>query len=191
MSFEIIRRGIVLHARDNRTQIAGYPTVGDVARLEDGRLVARWLADCEGGPQIVCREWREGENPIKTDQPVPKNWPAWFRSQKDGFAAGSHRTTLADVFPDDDSELARFHREWPVVSSLLELVPAQRPAAVVDPGEIFYPRDLVMPRWSEYLSRHVAGNLGAFCCSGSDHRSDGSVIGSGASMPNAPRLPAT
>jgi hypothetical protein len=163
MGFELVRRGIVLHQRDPKKTVSGYPTLGDVARLEDGRLFARWEAAGEGGPVTVCREWSEGEDPVTVYKPIPQDWWGWQREKKEQFAAGSHRTTLNDVCRDEDSEVARFCRKWPVVSSMLELaVPGDWPASLVDPGEIIYPRDLPIPRWREFLRRHASGDLGSY-----------------------------
>jgi hypothetical protein len=163
MGFEILHRCIVLHQRDPKRTVSGYPTFGDVARLEDGRLFARWEAAGEGGPVTVCREWREGEDPVTAYAPIPQDWWQFQREQKEKFAAGSHRATLPDVLRDQDSEVARFVREWPVVSSMLELTaPGDAPPALVDPSEIFYPRDCPMPQWRDYMARHVAGDLGSY-----------------------------
>ena len=72
MPFEILHRSICLHR-----PTSGYHTHGDVARLVDGRLIARCEVETAGGRLAVCREWHDDEDPATTPGPVTQDWWRW------------------------------------------------------------------------------------------------------------------
>jgi hypothetical protein len=154
--FILKERSIVLHKSDPNKD-RSFQISGDVAQLADGRLFARFELPGEGGPVIGCREWNPGEDPRKVPRPgVHDDW-AWQRQRWESFIGGWMRWNRSG----EPDERARFAAAWPTISSFLGVAPEQEHWEV-ETGDTYYPRNLSVPRWRDFIDRHSSGLLGLY-----------------------------
>ncbi len=159
--FEVVHRGMVLQ---DRTGSDGHARrlVGDVARLSDGRYMARWpFTNCDGTGSFGYREWAPGENVKKTVCGPPVDWKARFHDiVRDGT-----RNWMVLKLEVQDPEIVKFCQAWPAVSARLGLDVEPPPFRLFDPGPVTVPQNT--PRgmfdqaaWWDYVNYHTAGEFG-------------------------------
>jgi hypothetical protein len=162
MPFEIIHRDIVLSARvpgDGKR----FPVTGNVARLADGRLRARYFFTmCDGDRAAAVSPWSEGDGTAQQLCSAPCDWRARIRSLVRDTAQWA---TLNPV--PEDSEIESFRRAWPKISDHIGLSPTLPPFRFFSAGRITVttaapPAMFPQERWWEFIDRHCGGDFGDY-----------------------------
>jgi hypothetical protein len=164
-TFEVIYRGITL-ASANRGQQASHIIVGDIARLNDGRMIARVEGRDSDGTAIYAYEPYSSDANLRGDfgtQPYreAERFNRELEEIKIGFRLSAlHPTELR-------AEIQRFKEAWPELTRKFGLED-DHPAPIFNPGEVVYPQrpkegfeiDITVLRQCADL--HAAAQFGEF-----------------------------
>jgi hypothetical protein len=166
--FLVLRRATVLQERNDRS--GRQRVFGDVARLPDGRCIARWQVRGWAGDTIwAFRQWFEQDDPGLCLPPFDGRAFIWNQRNNRPEAF-----TRLDPLPPTAAE--RFRRENPELAAELGLKPSP-PAEVglFAPGVTWVPvapGGLPADPWRSYVNFHCRGAWGEY--------------GSASSVPNEP-----
>jgi hypothetical protein len=169
--FAIIERGVVLSDRRKAKrdpQRYSKPVVGDVARLSDGRLIARFVrAGSDGTPLWQYIPYDPEVDVSTVYLPAPTDWGERLRSKTEQIRGGHH--TLLER--NEVLEVQRFRREFPSIAALpglsgqLEAVVPYQSSRLFEPGSVLYPIategvSFNTEWWRHWVELHASGDWG-------------------------------
>lgn len=158
---EVLARNVTL-VDDRKRNPQGRALVGDVAKLEGGRVVARYPCTfADGTAAYACRDYSlDGDRPVLAGGATPKDWGEWMRVERErrqGYRVLGSR----DFLPAAELEYADFREQFPHTAAFLRLpVPAPR-SPLFDVGRVDYPSQFGA-ECRELLQMHDSGNFGAY-----------------------------
>lgn len=155
--FEVVQRNVLL----SESLHGGHAVRirGDVARLSDGTLSARWATPLsDGTPATSSAPY----DPLADAATVrlgarPFDGAAFIAAQLESKLGGYH-----SLGPDaDEQEVIRFRKEWPHVADRLCLDGPLLSFRLFDPGPVSYPKGPGAPDfWRAFIERHCSGDHG-------------------------------
>jgi hypothetical protein len=166
---QVLKENIVLLDRRKR-EPQSRAQVGDVARLESGRLVARCRFQFDDGTHAYAiRDYDPGETPESAPSFVsPTDWGRYI-DHEINQNPGRYRRLEPRDYDRERAEVVRFRREWPIVSKRIEeaidLCVTAAPAALFDLGSTLWANQGVgMPDYDidfrGFADKHAAGDWG-------------------------------
>jgi hypothetical protein len=138
--------------------------VGDLARLDSGRVVARFRLRFEDGTTPwACRDYAlEGERPVLSGGGTPKDWSRWVTDEIEKGQGQYRRLEPHEFVPAASIEFASFHKVYPHVAAFLN-IPTQAPRLpLFDVGPVHIPRAWRDIDWRQLLHAHDSGDFGLY-----------------------------
>jgi hypothetical protein len=160
---ELLRTSIML--QDNRKRDPGSrPVVGDVARLDNGRVVARFRIDFEDGTSAwACGDYSLNEDPpALRNAATPKCWSRWMAGEIEKGQGRYRELGPRDFVPADELEYAAFRGAYPHVAAFLRLPTSAPRSPLFDVGRVQISLHGLDIDWRQLLRTHDSGGFGIY-----------------------------
>jgi hypothetical protein len=160
---ELLQHNVVL--QDNRKRNPqSRPVVGDVARLDDGRVVARYRIDFQDGTSATaCGDYAlDDDPPTLRNVATPTNWTQWMGCEIEKAQGLYRQLGPNDFVPADSIEFASFRKTYPHVAAFVHLPTSAPRSPLFDVGPVQIPWHWHDLDWRQLLHRHDSGDFGIY-----------------------------
>ena len=160
---EVMGNNVTL-LNDRKRNPQSRPIVGDVARLEGGRVVARHpIVFSDGTSAYAIRDYNLGvDPPTLSGGATPKDWSEWMRRQRERRPGNYRELGPREFLPKDELEFADFRGRYPHTAAFMGLPEPQPRSPLFPVGPVHFPFEHFNIEWRRFLGRHDSGDFGIY-----------------------------